>query len=202
MSRKRIGIYSGTFDPVHTGHIAFALQALEQANLDLVYFLPERRPRNKVQVEHFAHRSAMLKQAIRPHPHFKVLELVDVSFTVERTLPKLQTLFRGDQLVFLFGSEVIPYIDTWPKASRLLNSSELFIALKSNHSEKIVRDLINTWSVQPKEIGYIDSYAPSVSSHKIREALRTNHRVAGILKSVERYSNKNWLYVSLGIDKP
>lgn len=41
---SRIGIYSGSFNPVHAGHIAFALQALESANLKTIYFLPERRP--------------------------------------------------------------------------------------------------------------------------------------------------------------
>ena len=47
----RIGIYAGTFDPVHAGHVAFALQSLEAAKLDRVYFLPERRPRGKRQVK-------------------------------------------------------------------------------------------------------------------------------------------------------
>src|SRR5581483_3364510 len=87
---KRIGIYSGVFDPVHAGHIGFALQAVERAGLDKVYFLPERRPYHKQGVEHFGHRVAMLKRATRPHPALSVLELEDISFTVERTLPKLQ----------------------------------------------------------------------------------------------------------------
>jgi nicotinate-nucleotide adenylyltransferase len=73
MANNRIGIYSGTFDPVHSGHISFALQSLKAAKLDKVYFLPERRPRNKQQVEHFGHRVAMLKRAIKPYPEFNVL---------------------------------------------------------------------------------------------------------------------------------
>src|SRR4051812_4657029 len=95
---KRIGIYAGTFDPVHSGHVSFALQALKAAELDKVYFLPERRPRNKQHVEHFGHRTAMLKRAAQPHSQFEVLEMVDISFSVERTLPKLQKQFEGDQL--------------------------------------------------------------------------------------------------------
>ena len=78
----RVGIYAGTFDPVHVGHISFALQSLTAANLDSIYFAPERRPRNKQQVEHFAHRVAMIKRAIRPYRKFAILELVDTSFSI------------------------------------------------------------------------------------------------------------------------
>ena len=199
---KRIGIYSGTFDPVHTGHITFALQSLASSNLDEVYFLPERRPRNKAQVEHFAHRVAMLKQAIKPHPQFKVLELVDISFSIERTLPKLQTLFAGDQLVFLVGSDVVPKIMNWPNVSRLLKSSELVVGFRSGGSLDTIKQSIKDLPISPKNVTYINSYAPSVSSAKVKEGLRSQRRVAGILKSVERYSNRNWLYISLAIDKP
>ncbi|MEI9913739.1 MAG: adenylyltransferase/cytidyltransferase family protein [Candidatus Saccharibacteria bacterium] len=41
MKARKIGIYAGSFDPIHLGHITFALQAIEQAGLDKVYFLPE-----------------------------------------------------------------------------------------------------------------------------------------------------------------
>ena len=128
---RRIGIYAGTFDPVHTGHVAFALQAMEKAKLDKLYFLPERRPRHKKGVEHFGHRVAMLQRAVKPHPKFAVLELDDVSFSIERTLPRLKREFLSDQLVFLFGSDAIQHLGNWPLAERLLASSELVIGLRS-----------------------------------------------------------------------
>jgi nicotinate (nicotinamide) nucleotide adenylyltransferase len=197
---RRIGIYAGSFDPVHTGHIAFALQALKEQNLDRLYFLPERRPVNKIgQVEHFGHRVAMLKAAIKPHPNFKILELVDINFTVERTLPKLQMLFKKDQLVFLFGSDKLESIPNWSKSSRLLKSSELIIGLRDELTKKQAINIIKDWPVQPKALKIFGSYAPKVSSHKVRQALRSNKRVAGILRSVERYSDRNWLYISLSV---
>ena len=197
---RRIGIYSGTFDPVHAGHIAFALQALQTSNLDLVYFLPERRPRSKKHVEHFAHRVAMLKQASKPHPKFKVLELVDTSFSVERTLPKLNTLFEGDQLVFLFGSDIVNSLPEWSKSDRLLKSSELIIGLRDSDNRSSLNTQIEKWQVKPKQHTLIDAYAPDISSSKIREALQRRRSVKGILRSVERYSNRHWLYISLAID--
>lgn len=203
---SRIGIYAGTFDPVHAGHIAFALQAMERARLDEVYFLPERRPRHKKGVEHFGHRVAMLQQAVRPHPKFAVLDLNDVSFSVVRTLPKLHAQFHGEQLVFLFGSDTITNLPSWPQANRLLDQAELVIGCRQQDDPTSLQQLIDKWPVQPQACTIFNSYAPRVSSGRVRMALQRRQPVRGLLKSVERYSNQNWLYISLGrasvIDKP
>jgi nicotinate-nucleotide adenylyltransferase len=194
----RIGIYAGTFDPVHTGHVTFALQAVQAAQLDKVYFLPERRPRSKQHVEHFGHRVAMLKRALQPHPQLKVLELVDVSFSIEKTLPKLKKQFADNQLIFLFGSDVVPGLQDWPKAERLLADHELVIGLRHQESRENVHKLVEGWPAKPKAVIIFPSYAPEVSSGRIREALRLRKKAPGVLKSVERYRDSNWLYVSLG----
>ena len=194
----RIGIYAGVFNPVHAGHVTFALQAMQQAKLDKIYFLPERQPWHKQGVEHFAHRVAMLKRAARPHPQFGVLELPDVNFSVQRTLPRLQKRFPGSQLIFLFGSDAITHLPQWPHAARLLQSCELVVGLRTEKDQLDATQAIKDWLVQPKALTIFPSYAPDVSSGKIREALRLRKSVSGILKSVERYSNHHWLYVSLG----
>lgn len=194
---KRIGIYSGTFDPVHAGHINFALQALEKAGLDAVYFLPERRPRGKRHVEHFGHRVAMLKRASRPHRKLHVLELEDVSFTVATTLPRLRKRFPKDQLVFLVGSDVAQTLPKWENAERLMQQSEVVIGVRAADSLVVTRDLVHKWPVQPQKAIVFESHSAEISSRKIREALRLRQHTPGLLKSVERYSSRNWLYVSL-----
>ena len=200
MKSKRLGIYSGAFDPVHIGHITFALQAMRVANLDEIYFLPERRPRHKLGVEHFGHRVAMLRQAIKPHPKFHIIELTDISFSVEYTLPKLKTQFAGDQLVFLFGSDVIPTLGDWPKVDRLLKDAELVIGLRQHTDLKRIKQQIEQLPIQSSAVSIISSYAPTISSGKVRSALRRGTRAEGMLTSVERYSNQNWLYVSLPVE--
>lgn len=197
IQKPRIGIYAGTFNPVHAGHIAFALQAATAAALDAVYFLPERRPRAKQQVEHFAHRVAMLKRALRPYREFHVLEMVDVSFSVERTLPQLKQRFKDSELVFLFGSDVVPQIADWPHADRLLEGSELVIGLRNQAARQDIHRLVEDWQAIPKAVTVFVSHAPDVSSGKVREALRRRQAAKGLLSSVERYSDRNWLYVSI-----
>lgn len=193
----RLGIYAGTFDPVHAGHITFALQSLSAAKLDRLYFLPERRPRNKQQVEHFGHRVAMLKRATQPYKQFAVLELVDVSFSVERTLPYLKQQFPQDELVFLFGSDVVAGLAGWPHADKLLAGNEIVIGLRGPDDRQSIHKIVESWQPQPMAVTIFDSFAPEVSSGKVREALRARQSAQGLLSSVERYSNRNWLYVTL-----
>jgi nicotinate-nucleotide adenylyltransferase len=177
--------------------MAFALQALKEAKLDMVYFLPERQPRHKQGVEHFAHRVAMLQRAIRPYRRFGVLELTDVNFTPERTLPKLRQKFPGSQLVFLLGSDVIPGLPEWPKVERLLEDCELVVGLREQSGQQDTERHMAAWPTQPRTVKIFVSYAPEVSSGSVREALRRQAHVRGLLASVRRYSNQHWLYVSL-----
>jgi nicotinate-nucleotide adenylyltransferase len=194
---KRIGIYSGTFDPVHAGHIAFALQAMKVAKLDKLYFLPERRPRSKKHVEHYGHRVAMLKQAAKPYPKFDVLDFDDVSFTIKRTLPKLEALHPDSRLVFLVGSDVAEHMGKWDNLERLFATSEILVGIRDMHDAENLQNMIADWKIQPLYAKVIKSHAAAVSSMKVREALRTRKPTPGVLPSVVRYSDKNWLYISL-----
>lgn len=195
--QKRIGIFSGTFDPVHAGHITFALQALQERKLDKIYFIPERQPRYKKGTEHFGHRVAMLRRALLPHPQFEVLEMVDTSLSVVRSLPKLQQKFKGSELVFLFGSDVASSLPVWPDSERLLKNQEIIIGLRKQDTRQATERLIRSWHVQPKRYCIVHSYAPHISSSKVREALYRREPVTGLLRSVQRYSDHNWLYVSV-----
>ncbi len=193
---KRIGIYSGTFNPVHSGHLSFALQAFDEARLDKLYFMPERYRKDKQDVAHYGHRVAMIKQAIKPYSRLGLIESVDVSFTIDRTLPRLRGQFKHSELIFLFGSDSLVNMPQWPNIEQLLKTSGLMVGIRSNNSVD-VETSINKLPAMPKELYVIQSFAPGVSSTKVREALRLSKDAEGILSSVRNYSNRNWLYISL-----
>ena len=69
----RVGIFGGTFDPVHLGHLIMAEQCREQAPLDQVWFMPAARPPHKTEKEltPFAQRVEMLQLAIAGNPAFR-----------------------------------------------------------------------------------------------------------------------------------
>ncbi|PID99145.1 hypothetical protein CSA80_03460 [Candidatus Saccharibacteria bacterium] len=192
---QRIGIYSGTFDPVHSGHISFALQAIEKAQLDGVYFAPERIPRGKRRVTHFAHRTTMIRRAVRPHAQLHVLELEDKRFSVAHTLPRLMRQFPGATLVFLCGSDVVAHMAQWAHVKTLLPKTELCIAQRHNETKETVLRSVMGLPVAPRAARIVQSYAPKVSSSQVRKALREKRTVRGLLASVKAYAQQEWLYI-------
>lgn len=115
----RIGIFSGTFDPVHNGHIDFAKAVVRSGEVDKVIFLPEAWPRNKSNVTPIEQRLTMLKLATADEPSLEVRSLPDRQFTVTKTLPELQKMFAGDELFLLMGADVAKRIDSWPGVDNL-----------------------------------------------------------------------------------
>src|SRR5688572_27140829 len=105
----KIGIYSGTFDPIHLGHVAFAKEALKQCGLEKVYFLVEPRPRRKQGVKALEHRQAMVELAIAKEPALGSIILDHARFSVRQTLPVLQARFEGSEIVFLMGDDMLAH---------------------------------------------------------------------------------------------
>jgi nicotinate-nucleotide adenylyltransferase len=194
---RRIGIYAGTFNPVHAGHITFALQAIAEANLDEVIFLPERQPRFKDEIEHFGHRVAMLNRAVRPHRKLNVLELTDRQFTVKRTIPQLKRRFPSAQLVFLVGSDVLNQLPQWPDVEQLLQISELVVGVRGERSLTVVENQVQGLPAAPQKSLVLRSQVAAASSRQVRSALRRRISAVGCLPSVQRYAAQNWLYVSV-----
>jgi len=196
MNRRRVGIYAGTFDPVHVGHIAFALQAMQSAKLDFVYFLPERSPRRKEHASHYGHRVAMLRRAIRPHASFGLLDLPVKQFNVLKTLPELQAKIGKDTtLVFLMGSDVALYLPSWQNADVLARRAELCVGLREATTEEMVRNVLSPLPFSQGSLTVVRAFASDVSSSKIRSAIITGRIIHGVLRSVYGYARQEWLYI-------
>lgn len=184
---NKVGIFAGSFDPVHSGHIAFALQAIEKLALNEVYFLPEVKPRYKPDVSHISHRLAMLKLAIRPYQKLKVLELPDKQFSVRVTLPKITKQFKDQKLFLLAGTDQANHIKDWPDVRVLLGQMELIVASRAGSK-------MNAKALTGTRAHIIKSKEPRVSSSQIREAARKNKTAKGSLSVINDYIKANWLY--------
>ena len=195
--KRRIGIFAGSFDPVHKGHIGFACSALKSANLDAVYFLPEAQPRHKSGVTHLGHRISMLKLATRPYRHMHVLDLPDKRFTVSTTLPRLRLKFPNAELLLLVGSDVLANLHRWPNLEGLLDQVGLVISIRRGAEiTQAMGDATNLPRVL-RELHIVESLEPSMSSRQIRQLLRAGHKSKDTLESVNLYILKNWLYASI-----
>ncbi len=127
----RIGIFGGTFDPVHMGHLILAEQCRTQANLDQVWFVPSAQPPHKDRgVTRFEQRCDMLDLAIAGHPAFRVnrieKERSEPSFTAV-TLDQLHERHPGDEFVLLLGSDCLPDLPGWYEPQRVIERAELVV---------------------------------------------------------------------------
>jgi nicotinate-nucleotide adenylyltransferase len=195
---KQIGIYAGTFDPIHNGHLAFAQAALD-AGLEKVMFLVEPRPRRKQGVRALEHRLAMVQQAIKGQPQMGSIILEQARFTPHETMPVLQNRFKGYQLVLLFGDDVIAHISEWPHVEELVKSVELMIAVRQS-SEPAIQETFKTIEATSNltfQYRFVEPKCPGISSSHIRSVLKKRQQPVDIPESVWRYIRSHRLYVSV-----
>lgn len=193
---KKVGIYSGTFDPVHEGHLAFARAALEKQNLDKVFFLVEPRPRRKQGVKAFEHRSAMVRLATAKEPKFGNIILQQQRFTSTETLPVLRRRFRGAKLYMLMGDDWLAHFGSWPQVDQLVNGVEFIIGLKQQSKETVEHQIEALRQTKGLDMRYqlLSVDLPSYSSSKIKRSLRAGHTPQGLPASVLEYIIREGLY--------
>ncbi len=195
----RIGIFSGTFDPVHAGHVAFALRSIETADLDTVYFIPEAMPRRKSGVTHYAHRVAMLRLALRPYQKLQVLELPDKQFSMQKTVPRLRAKFGDASLHMLVGSDVLAMLSSeeareqWPGYEQLLTQFKLVVGVRSELEQVAIQEMLV--KLQPEGFT-VETKRRHISSRSIRRAIMQGNQENDLFSSLEAYVRTNWLYVS------
>ncbi len=197
---RRIGFFSGTFDPIHKGHIAFALQALEAANLDVIYFMPEAKPRRKDGMTHYSHRVAMLKIALKPYKNLRVFEVPDKQFSVQKTMPRLQARFKGDELLLLVGSDAAMHLSNvgeWPGAKGMLEAFGLVVGMRGNADDDVIHKELRVIENMVPELIVVRSKKRHASSRDIRLAVRSGKHHDELLKGISSYIKQNWLYESV-----
>ena len=193
---KRVGVYAGTFDPIHAGHVAFAEKALKDCQLDKIFFLVEPRPRRKQGVRALEHREAMLRLAISDHKAFGMILLEQANFSVESTLPKLQALFEGAKIYMLLGEDVFAHMNSWPHVERLLKTVRFIVGIRVGDETKVkqyLQTVEKTRGIQFKTIFLVTEHQ-SVSSSKIRLSLKRNQQPQGLLPKTQEYIQQHGLY--------
>jgi nicotinate-nucleotide adenylyltransferase len=123
-TQLRLGIYGGTFDPVHIGHLLLARDAMEQCRLDAVLFVPCARSPLKVRgaLAPDARRLAMLKLAVRGESRFWLsrceLDRPAPSYSIQ-TAQEIREAFPHANLFWLLGHDQWAQIDRWRSSEEL-----------------------------------------------------------------------------------
>ena len=131
-SARRIGIFGGTFNPIHLAHLRSAEEVRDAQHLDRILFVPSAAPphKRKYGLVTADHRLAMVRLAIVGNPYFTVstieIDRPGRSYSVD-TLRALHSRAPGVSFAFIMGFDAFREIDTWKEYERLFELADLIV---------------------------------------------------------------------------
>jgi nicotinate-nucleotide adenylyltransferase len=199
VAETRLGIFGGTFDPVHLGHLIIAEEFLHTLRLDRVLFLPTSRPPHKEGqvVSPVADRVAMLTLAITGNPRFD-LSLIDAEQTeptyTADSLQRLAAAYPGSELIFLIGLDSLRDLPSWHEPERIVEQARLGVAGRPD----VELDLDAVLDAVPAARGRLDMVdVPQIgiSATDLRDRVRRGAPIRyQVPDPVERYIVEHGLY--------
>ncbi|HEY7033464.1 MAG TPA: nicotinate-nucleotide adenylyltransferase [Thermomicrobiales bacterium] len=196
----RIGVFGGTFDPPHVGHLIITTELRFALSLDRVLFVPAGRPPHKAGqiVGDDAHRLAMLRLALVDAPEFEVstvdLERHGPSYTAD-TLGLLQDRLGPAELVFLMGEDSLRDLPTWHEPNLIATRAGFGVARRPG----VVVDLDLVFSAVPAARGrvhLVDVPEIDISSRDLRRRVANGQPIRfQVPRPVEEYIRDRRLYL-------
>lgn len=136
---RNVGVFGGTFDPVHWGHLVMAEMALDCAGLDCAIWVPTDRPPHKQHrsLSPFARRYEMVEAAIAHRPEF-IASSVDASrsgtsYAID-TLGDLQAIYPNCTWHWIIGSDAFQYLPRWRDSNTLARSCCWWVAPRDRNA--------------------------------------------------------------------
>ena len=219
MTRKeRIGIFGGTFNPVHSGHVRAAAEVQARFAIDRVLFVPSFIPPHKetAEVASPRDRMAMVELALRRYRRLVAspieIEAGGTSYSIV-TLNKVGALHPGARIFFILGADAFRDIETWREWRRVLEGCRFIVTTRPGSRLTEARDALaeeyrsGVLEVRPSSrlgeavleafrifLAPID--AVDVSSTEIRARVRSGRPLRGLVPVlVERYIREHGLYL-------
>ena len=201
VSKTRIGILGGTFNPVHAGHLVLARDAMEYFNLSKVLFVPSATPPHKLRsgVLPAGHRVAMIRAAIRGVEGFELCPIeVDrrgVSYTVD-TVRALKRRYPRSDLYFIIGADTLKELYSWKKIDELLGLCEFVTMGRPGWGTQGSFQLQGKWMKKLRR-NIFRGHAMDISSSDIRDRVSRGMGIVSFVPSpVEQYIRRHGLYKS------
>ena len=202
----RLGIFGGTFDPVHFGHLALAEECLAAANLDELWLVPAASPPHKggKKLSRFDQRKEMLELAIAGNEKFKVepmeADRPGPSFTID-TLEEIQKRKPNDELFLIIGGDSALEFSTWKDPAKIASLATIIVRIRPGFimptEQEFISQLGKELGVVPKVIFVAGPPFLDVSSSLLKERVSNNKSIRYLLpRAVEVYIQQKKLYLS------
>jgi len=210
----RIGIFGGTFNPIHLGHLIVAEEIREGFSLERIFFVPSARPPHKSEPERMdaEDRLEMTRLAVEGNPHFD-LSVIEhqrpgLSYSVDTVESFRREYGKDAELFFILGADVFSEINTWHEPERLIGLCNFIVISRPGFSlEKTLGFFTAIFGIRaepgsrqiPLPNGHflylLDVTPIGISSTLIRARIREGRSVKYLLpESVASYIISNCLY--------
>lgn len=192
---SRVGLFGGSFDPVHNAHVALARTALEQLALDGVWWIPAGRAWQKAGAATTAgHRAAMVELAIAGEPRFRLerceLDREGPSYTID-TVRALQRRAPTTAWTLILGQDQYAGLPTWHEWRELVSCVTLAVAGRAGAEPQAPPEL----AAVAHRVVVLDMPPMAVSATGLRERIARGDDIAALVPpGVARYIDRHHLY--------
>jgi len=199
----KIGLFSGSFNPIHVGHVALANYMLNHTDLDEIWLVvsPHNPLKEKELLIDDNARLQMTKLAVEDFPQLKVS---DVEFSLPKpytidTLNYLSTTYSNDEFVLIIGADNLDVFHLWKNYLELLKNYRILVYPREGFQISNFRFQISDFNCKSKIVNLklIDAPLFNISSSEIREKIKNKEDVSAFLPAkVFTFIEKNKLYLS------
>jgi nicotinate-nucleotide adenylyltransferase len=191
MSKLRLGVMGGTFDPIHNGHLVAASEVAAALKLDEVLFVPTGEPYQKSNFSIGEHRYLMTVVATASNPNFKVSRIdIDrggATYTVD-TLRDLRALYPDAELFFITGADAITQILNWKDIDQIWQLAHFVAVTRPGH-------LLSVPTSPDGAISVLEIPALAISSTDVRKRVEVGMPIWYLVPDgVVQYIAKHELY--------
>lgn len=187
-----IGIFGGTFDPIHFGHLITAQAILEKRKLEKIIFVPAYIAPHKVKYDYTSpeHRFNMTNLAIQHHPKFEISDFEinrdDISYTYNTLLEFSK---QYDNIELIIGFDNLITFNMWNKPDEILDIAKL-VVLKRTYDKEIKKT--HKYFAKAE---FVDTPTIEISATQIRERVYSHLPIDFFVPpSVNQYISKHELY--------
>jgi len=191
----KIGLYFGTFNPIHNGHLIIANHLIEFSELEEIWLIvtPHNPHKQKAGLLDGYHRLEMVRTAIENYPKLKASDiefnLPQPNYTFD-TLVYLEKKFPQHQFSLIIGEDNLQTFDKWKNYKAILEQHNIYVYPRKS----ITQTITNSFYSHPN-IHRINAPIIEISSTVVREAIQQNKSVHWLLpEKIREYINKNLPY--------
>ena len=196
----KIGIYGGSFDPPHIGHIRGAKAAVQALGLDTLVFMPIREVQGKLLSEGTGtpeDRLRMLRLATEEDPQLQVSdwEATKESCRTWETVVHFRELYPGDEIVLLLGSDLLFGLHTWKRVDVLLRDAHIAVLRRGTRGETArLEETAARLRAEGGRVTLLDNPVEQISSTQLRRLLAFGAGWEFLPPNVAQYIRDRGLY--------